>query len=207
MAKKAIILDLDNTIYSVASIADELFAVLFKMIISSGAHEDNMQAIQHDLMRRPFQLVAADHGFSATLMQSGIDLLKEMKYTGPIEAFADYAEVRNWPQDKFLVTTGFVNLQQSKIKGMGIEKDFKEIHIADPLSNGKTKKDVFADIIRRNAYHINEVIVVGDDLHSEIKAGQQLGIDTVLYDKFNVQKQQVLMPTINDFTELKHFIF
>ena len=207
MAKKAIILDLDNTIYSVASIADELFAVFFEMIISSGAHDGNMQAIQHDLMRRPFQLVAADHGFSAALMQSGIDLFKEMKYTGPIEAFADYAEVRTWPQDKFLVTTGFVNLQQSKIKGMGIEKDFKEIHIADPLSNGKTKKDVFADIIKRNAYNISEVIVVGDDLHSEIKAGQQLGIDTVLYDKFNKQEQQVLVPKINDFKQLKDFIF
>ena len=35
---------------------------------------------------------------------------------------------------------------------MNINGDFKEIHIIDPATSDKTKRDVFADIIERNDY-------------------------------------------------------
>ena len=55
------------------------------------------------------------------------------------------------PLDKFLVTTGFIKLQMSKVKMLGIEEDFKEIHIVDPEVKDKTKKDVF-EIMEKYRY-------------------------------------------------------
>lgn len=213
MGKKAIIFDLDNTIYSVHSIGDELFATLFEMIRQDGHHSENMEEIKDDIMRRPFQMVARDFQFSRELTENGMVLLNELTYEGKIEPFKDYQFVKNLAIDKFLVTTGFPKLQQSKVTGMKIEQDFKEIHIVDPSTSDKTKLDVFADIMKRHGYAREELLVVGDDLHSEIKTAQDLGIDAVLYDNFNRHNNiatpsdhSASLPVISDFKQLSQFL-
>jgi len=206
MRKKAIIFDLDNTIYSVHSIGNELFNSLFELIFENGNHTENKDKIKGDIMRRPFQMVASEYNFSEELTQKGISLLKDITYQGKIEAFSDYEFARNLPVDKFLVTTGFLKLQQSKVRGMKIGPDFKEIHIVDPLTSDRTKKDMFTDIMKRHGYTESELLVVGDDLHSEIKAAQELGIDTVLYDKSNLHNNSSIRK-ISDFSQLKSFLF
>lgn len=206
MRKKAIILDLDNTIYPVPSIGNELFASLFRLIEESGEHTADIAAIKEEIMRKLFQWVAAQHQFSNALTKKGIDLLLHLTYEEPIEPFSDYACTKQLYCDKFLVTTGFLKLQQSKIRGMGIEQDFKEIHIVDPATSHKTKKDVFEDIMYKNAYQPAEVLVVGDDLQSEIKAAKELGIDMVLYDKFHLHDENNSQKKIADFKELKDFM-
>jgi putative hydrolase of the HAD superfamily len=202
MHKRAIIFDLDNTIYPVHSIGSELFSPLFQLINDSGNHIQNMEQIRADIMRRPFQLVAAEFSFSDDLTQQGIMLLKNLTYEKAIEPFDDYHFARNLPTDKYLVTTGFLKLQQSKVKAMNLEADFKEIHIVDPSSSSLTKKDVFADIMKRHKYNVSDLLVIGDDLHSEIKAAQQLGIDVVLYDKLQLHNDVTSLHKISDFQQL-----
>jgi len=202
MRKRAVILDLDNTIYPVRSIADEFFPPLFELIHKDGTHEDQFDQIKKEIMRRPFQLVAKEFAFSNELIEQGMNFLKGATYLGKIKAFDDYAEVKKLNIDKFLVTTGFVQLQQSKITGMKIQNDFKEIHIVDPTQVTQTKKDVFADIMSRHHYDKSEVLVVGDDPKSEIKAAQDLGIDVVLYDKEGLYKNLNGIKRINDYKDL-----
>src|ERR1700752_4238594 len=107
MPKKAIILDLDNTIYPVKSIADEVFAPLFEMIAGDEMHKNDLKKIKNEIMRRPFQLVAKDFEFSEELKEKGLSLLKSTSYSGKIFAFEDYSVVKDLPVDKYLVTTGF----------------------------------------------------------------------------------------------------
>jgi putative hydrolase of the HAD superfamily len=202
MIKKGVIYDLDNTIYPVPSIGGILFATLFQMIVESGAHKETMAAIEYDILRKPFQLVAAKHGFSKELTQKGIEYLSNLTYDGKIKPFPDYSETKRLPGERFLVTTGFIRLQMSKIRGMGIENDFKEIHVIDPMTSQKTKKDVFQDIMHRNGYDSSDLLVVGDDMGSEIKAAIELGIDAVLYDRDNLFPADVSTKKIADFKEL-----
>jgi putative hydrolase of the HAD superfamily len=206
MSKKAIIYDLDNTIYPVSSIGNELFTSLFQLIDQDGGHTENMEAIKADIMRKPFQVVAADYHFSRQLTQRGIALLKDLTYEGVIEPFSDYREVKHLPGERFLVTTGFLKLQQSKIRKMGLEQDFKDIHIVDPATSDKTKKEVFAEIMDKHGYRPEEVLVVGDDPDSEIRAAQELGIAAVLYDKFNLYPANISTPKIADFKKLIEYV-
>ncbi|MEX6689194.1 HAD family hydrolase [Danxiaibacter flavus] len=206
MQKRALIFDLDNTIYAVRSIGDKIFAPLLELIAADDEQSLQMDKIRHEIMRRPFQMVAKDFNFSEELTSKGIELLSSIRFDGEIEPFSDYEIARTLPLDKFLVTTGFTNMQQSKVTGMNLDRDFKEIHIIDPSSSTKTKKDVFEDIIKRHNYASPEVLVIGDDLHSEIKAALELGISAVLYDKMNVYENDIPVPRITDFAELADYL-
>ena len=184
MKKLALILDLDNTIYPVSSISDNLFEQLFKLINENahGIDLGRLEKARHELTRRPFHVVADEFNFSAGLKSKGITLLKEITYHLPMRPYEGYETIIGIPVKKFLVTTGFTKLQWSKIKMLDIEADFEEIHIVDPEISPRTKKDVFADIMLRFNYKPEDILVIGDDPASEIKAAIDLGIDTFLFD-------------------------
>lgn len=203
MRKKAVIFDLDNTIYSVHTIADQLFAPLFALIGQDPAQGQELEIIKHEIMRRPFQQVARDYHFSDELTGKCVTLLKNIDYNGKIEAHDDYQLTKDLPVDKFLVTTGFLKLQESKVDGMKIRNDFKEIHIIDPSTSAQTKKDVFEDILERFHYEKPEVLVVGDDVHSEIRAAGELGIEAVLYDKLQLHTDVTSVQRIESFAALQ----
>jgi putative hydrolase of the HAD superfamily len=185
--KKVLIVDLDNTIYAVKSIGDKLFASLFKLIDESDTDlsEDDMKKAKEEIMRRPFQKVADEYGFGEELTKKGVDLLKNLTYDDEMSPFEDYHFIKDFPAEKFLVTTGFVKLQQSKIKGLKLENDFKEFFVVDPETSSKTKKDIFTEIMSKYQYKLEDVLVVGDDPESEIDAATELGIDTFLLDREN----------------------
>jgi len=206
MARKALILDLDNTIYPVAPYAGEMFATFMQLVTDSGEQQDNIEGIRKDIMRRGFLIVAATYNFSKQLKQKGNDLFKELTYAGQLEPYEDFRLVRDLPHEKFLVTAGYQKFQQSKIALLKLEKYFKEIHIVDVTTTSLTKKDVFAGIIDRYRYNLSEVLVIGDDLESEISAGNDLGIDTVVYDKAGFNSGRSVSSLITDYRGLNDFL-
>ena len=188
--KKALILDLDNTIYPVGSIAENLFGALFDVLdqhaeIINVDDIDTVSKIKDEMTRRPFQHIADEFNLDREVRNKLTDILRNMEYTLPMQTYADYQHVRAIPIDKFLVTTGFSKLQWSKVRMLGIEDDFKHIHIVDPDVSQQTKKDVFAGIMKTHNYTPDDLLVIGDDPESEIRAAKTLGIDTFLYDPAN----------------------
>lgn len=186
--KRALLLDLDNTIYPVSAIADDLFGQFFNLLKNDPNIDASViEPAKSEMTRRPFQQVADEFNFSAQLKSKGIELLKNITYDKPMQPFADYHHIQKIDLPKFLVTTGFTKLQYSKVKQLGIEQDFKEIHIVDPEISPKTKQDIFKELMDKYGYQPADVLVIGDDPNSEIKAALALGIDTFLYDPGNMQ--------------------
>ncbi len=206
MHKTVIILDLDNTIYPVSSIGNELFKPLFQLIEEKGEYKGEFEKVKKDIMRIPFQKVAADYSFSNDLYDKGLELLEERTCSMDLNFFEDYQELRNISCKKFLVTSGFTKMQQSKIRKLGIENDFEEIFIADHRISRKSKKDIFAEIIKKYNYKLNEVLVVGDDINSEIEAASELGIDALLYDKLNFNPDVTIPPRITNFKQIFDYL-
>ncbi len=206
MQKKAIIFDLDNTIYLVSSIADRLFETLFGIIAESGEYTGDLEKIKAEIMRRPFQYVADEFEFSIQLKATCMDHLKNLAYDRAIDPVENYETIRNFAYLKFLVTTGFNTLQNSKIEKLGIQNDFEKIFIIDPSETAKTKRDIFKKILINYKLRLDEVLVVGDDLNSEIKAAAELGIDSVLYDFKALHIQTENQKVIRNFSELKNYI-
>lgn len=180
--KKAIIFDLDNTIYPVSSIGDNLFTELYKLIEEDGRYIGDLDVIKATIQKKPFQVVAKEFHFNEELTAKALEALSDLEYNDTIKPFDDYHLTKDIDRLKFLVTTGFTKLQWSKINQMGLESDFVECFVVDPARSNRTKKDIFAEIMEKHDLNPEEVLVVGDDIHSEIKAGKELGIDTILYD-------------------------
>lgn len=201
MPKKAIIYDLDNTIFPVSSIGDKLFGPLFDLIQSSTEHDGRFDEIRQAIMRTPFRIVAQRHNFSDSLTLKGIELQETLFYDEPIAPFEDYTATRSIPGERFLVTTGFQKMQYSKIVQLGIADDFKEMHIVNPTVTNKA--EVFAAILSRHRYAPDEVLAVGDDPESEIAAAKVLGIPTVLYDKNDTFSPAEADYKISHFASLK----
>jgi len=185
--KKAVIFDLDNTIYPVSSIAGNLFNGLFA-VLDQNAHtinqtdNDAVGKIKEEMTRRPFQYIADKYGLAEHIRNKMTEVLRNMTYDEPMRPFDDYNHLRQIPLDKYLVTTGYLKLQYSKVRQLGIENDFREIVVVDPDVSRKTKKDVFAKIMEKYGYEPQDLLIIGDDPDSEIKAALSLGIDTFLYD-------------------------
>ncbi|WP_454802096.1 HAD family hydrolase [Mucilaginibacter phyllosphaerae] len=179
--KRVLILDLDNTIYPVLSIADEVFGDLFKLI-DEQVDTQSAQKAKQELTRRPYQQVADEFGFPEELKEQGIQLLRNVKVENAMSPYKEYEQLRQVPIDKFLVTTGFTKLQFSKVEMLGVADDFKKVYVVDPDQSNLTKKDIFRKIMEQHGYATNEVLVIGDDPKSEIKAAIELGIDTFLFD-------------------------
>lgn len=206
MQKKALIFDLDNTIYLVSSIGDRLFKTLFGIITESGEFSGNMEKLKAEIMRRPFQHVANEFGFSEKLMAECMEHMKNLTYDSAMDPVENYETIRNFDCLKFLVTTGFNTLQNSKIEQLGIQNDFEKIFIIDPSKTAQTKRDVFKKILVNYQLRLDEVLVVGDDLNSEIRAAEELGIDSVLCDFKAVHSQTEGQKVIRNFSELKQYI-
>ncbi|CAN5234580.1 hypothetical protein BH09BAC6_BH09BAC6_33070 [soil metagenome] len=206
--KRALILDLDNTIYPVSSIADNLFEQLFTLLDqhSGDINYDDLLKAKDEMTRRPYHLVADKYNFSAALKNKGTSLLQNITYDAPMQTYDEYSFIRDLPIDRFLVTTGFTKLQQSKVKMLGIEGDLKEFHIVDPETSSLTKRDVFADIIKRHHYKTQDVLVVGDDPESEIKAAIDLGIDTFLFDPDDKHSDAVVTYKARNLKEIVDFL-
>jgi len=185
--KKAIILDLDNTIYPVSSIAEYLFTKVYGFL-DSLANEltvDQINLAKEEMKRKPYQQVADKYNFSETAKLKGLELLRNLEHDLPMQPYVDYKFISDTKTDKFLVTTGFTKLQWSKIRLLGIENDFKAIYIVDPEISSETKKEVFILIMDTHGYKPEDLLIVGDDPESEIKAATTLGIDTFLFDPEN----------------------
>jgi putative hydrolase of the HAD superfamily len=182
-----LIIDLDNTIYPVKSIGHKLFAPLFDLMTKSkyGLTSDTIQKSKEQIMRIPFQKVADQFNFPDELTKDALTLLRGLTYDEPMNYFADYEMIRKLDTKKFLLTTGFKNLQESKVRSLNIEKDFTEIFIVDPDVSTLTKKDVMLNIMDK--YHLSpaDILVIGDDPGSEIKAAKELGIQSFLLDPEN----------------------
>jgi putative hydrolase of the HAD superfamily len=200
--KRAFIFDLDNTIFSVPSIGHALFRPLFDMLSAAGVSREKLDAIKQDVMRKPFQWVAKHYSLEPKLAEDSIEILKKLKHRGEITPFRDFSLIRNHPADKFIVTTGFRNMQESKVTALGLEKDFKEIFIIDPTTSSDSKKDIFRKILAKYGYTPEEVLIIGDDPDSEIKAANELRIDSVLYDKANAFPNANATYRISDYQQL-----
>jgi putative hydrolase of the HAD superfamily len=201
---RALIIDLDNTIYPVSSIADVLFDRLFEHLENSG--EDIHPQARHEITRRPFQWVAEKFGFSDKLTRNSLHLLRNLTYDKPMTPFEDYRHIRNIKIDKFLVTTGFSKLQRSKVKMLGIEGDFKAIHIVDPDISPRTKKHIFEELLQQYHYSNEDVLVIGDDPDSEIAAARALKIRTVLYDPAKKYPDGIADYHVTDHSEIEELL-
>jgi putative hydrolase of the HAD superfamily len=84
------------------------------------------------------------------------------------------------PANRFLVTSGFRRLQESKIRALQLLPQFTAVYIdAIDEHDRLGKLGHFEGILLKQRLTAAEVLVIGDNADSEIAAGARLGMPTV----------------------------
>lgn len=180
---RAILFDLDNCLCPAKGVGDSLLEPVFDAIrgANDGALSDEAlaRAIE-DCWRTPIDVVGERHRFTDAMRRAAWAAYAGLEITTPLRAYSDIAVLSSLPVARFLVTTGFRRLQESKIRVLGWDGLFAEIHVdAIDESPRRGKEGIFRSVMQAHGYRTDQLLVVGDSPDSEIAAGNRIGIATV----------------------------
>lgn len=179
----AAIFDLDNCLAAADEAGEALFAPAFDAIRAANRgrlSEEQLSAAFADMWRHALDHVARTHNFTEEMLQAGWRAFRTIEVRRPLRGYPDLWTIDALPLQRFLVTTGFRRLQESKIAALGIARLFTEIQV-DAIDEAprRAKQARFAEIASRHGWQPQEVLVVGDNADSELAAGRALGMPTV----------------------------
>lgn len=143
----------------------------------------NLNNLKRGISSNPLRYVATYLRQDRVIQNKVIDILENLSINASLDFFSDYQFIRELPQEKYLVTTGFDKFQRSKIVSLGIEDDFDGIHIIDPLTNSRSKRSIFEYILIANNFNTRDVLIIGDDLNDEIRTAADMQMNAVIYDR------------------------
>jgi putative hydrolase of the HAD superfamily len=208
---KAIIFDLDNCLAAANQVGDQIFSPAFNAIRSAnhGAISDeSLNQAFADCWWHPLDWVANKYGFSKEMLTAGWKVFTTTEVTQPMHGYGDLVTISELSVQRFLVTSGFRRLQQSKIRALALEPWFTAIFIdAIDEPDRKGKQGYFELILDTYHFSPQEVLVVGDDQDSEIEVGNRLGIKTVQTLRTGIPRAKNATFYIYSLTELKELLY
>ncbi len=106
-----------------------------------------------------------------------------------------------------LATNGLANVQNPRFAASHLIKYFQYIFISEEIGFPKPNKKYFEHIFEKLPYQ-DSAIIIGDNLSSDIKGGNDFGIDTCWFNPEKRINESSIIPTfeISDLVELKRII-
>jgi FMN phosphatase YigB (HAD superfamily) len=181
--KQAIIFDLDNCLAPATEVGEELFEPAFEAIRTANQEllsPEQLARAFADIWRHPLDWVAQHYGFSDAMLTAAWKVFTGMKVNRPMHGYGDLPVLGSLPVQRFLVTSGFRLLQESKIEALGLRQYFAAMFVDAIDESGRIGKlGHFQRVLELHGFEPCDVLVVGDNASSEIEAGNRLGIATV----------------------------
>ncbi|WP_338448062.1 YjjG family noncanonical pyrimidine nucleotidase [Niallia oryzisoli] len=98
--------------------------------------------------------------------------------------------------DLYIVTNGISKTQQKRLHDSGLFPLFQDIFVSEDTGYQKPMKEYFDYVSARiPGYSAEETLIIGDSLSSDIKGGQQAGIDTCWFNPKEQSNGTDLVPT------------
>ncbi len=204
--------DLDDTLFPIKTIKKSVGLPLLNELNKNNkentCYTTQIEKIFNDCWILPLDSLAEKYNFSQSLYDSLQSAYKNLEVNHPVFLYDDAIEVlKKIKEEKQLVTTGYKKLQNSKINKLNISAYFTQIHIDEIDSDKrKNKRDIFIEIMKKTRLNKEKYIVVGDNLNSEIKYGNELGMTTVYINRDNKVKKSEALYTIHSLFELKDIL-
>jgi FMN phosphatase YigB (HAD superfamily) len=203
----AIIFDLDNCLAPANEAGELFYQPAFDAIRQANNLHLSEPALDRafaDIWKHPLDWVAATHNFSEEMLAAGWEKFANLEVIQPLQGYGDLHILAELPVRRFLVTSGFRRLQESKIRALRIAPCFEKV-IVDAIDEpGRVGKyGHFRQLLQDYALRPDEVIVVGDNAESEIAAGNQLGMRTIQTVRPGVQRAASASGHVCSLAELK----
>jgi FMN phosphatase YigB (HAD superfamily) len=180
VSMRTVIFDLDNCLAPSDEPGRDLLDPVFGAVRAANRgrlSEHELSLAFEDCWRYGFDKVAERHGFSREMRDAGWEAFARVEVRVPMRGYGDLGVLPHLGDRRFLVTSGFRRLQESKVRALGIAAAFEEVVIDaldEPGRRGKER--VFADLLDRHRLQPSLVLVVGDDPESELASARALGL-------------------------------
>jgi len=196
---KAMIFDLDMCILNTHTLTGPFFQPVLDALYSSELSQDLKEKIQYQLWTTSLDDTMEMFSVPENIVERMREAYRQIEVPDDIKTFGDEEFIRDLPVRKILVTTGYRKFQETKIEKIGVADLFDEIIIdaLDYRDQRKGKKRIFEELLVKNGWSKDEVLVVGDNPRSELGAAKFLGIKTV----------QTLRSTIEKWPEADYHIY
>ncbi|MGL5379880.1 YjjG family noncanonical pyrimidine nucleotidase [Clostridium sp.] len=126
--------------------------------------------------------------------------------------FDEAVELLEYLKEKYrlaIITNGLAKVQNNRIRKSEIANYFEDFIISDEVKIAKPDARIF-EYALKSLNHIDKskVLMVGDSLSSDIKGGQNFGIDTCWFNINGIKNESEIKPTyeIKNILELKELI-
>ena len=105
-----------------------------------------------------------------------------------------------------IITNGFEEIQTVKLASSGISGYFDNVVTSETAGHKKPAKEIFEYALAENSFSAHEVIMIGDNLNTDIKGANNAGIDSAYFNPNRMPHQQKMKYEISDLIELKSIL-
>lgn len=183
---RAAVFDLDNTLFDSTSVPLETLAPAMSAArrANTGPHRIPGEVLEDALTtarRQGFSVVAEAFRLPPAIRNAWRRAYRDLAVNGLLVPYPDVVPVLGRLElPRFLLTTGFRRMQESKIAALGIRHLFEAVYI-DAMDERAPpgKQRLLEQILNEHALTAPQVLVLGDSAESEIAAGNALGAVTV----------------------------
>ena len=181
---RAAVFDLDHTLFDPRTLPDTLFSEVTVRVRAAAAGlvpAAALEAALEDAWRLPFDRVVAHHRLPEAVTTAWHDAVSAVEVTEPLEPYPDVPSgLEQLALRRFLLTTGFRRLQESKLRELGIASLFVAVYVdaLDP-PGPLGKRALLERLLVEHGLTPPEVVVVGDRADDELSAARDLGMVAV----------------------------
>lgn len=205
--KKAIIYDLDHTLFDSKTIGRTISQAAFNILKETELiTEHNFTQLINDFFSISLNTFIKKH-LNEHSKKKFIQCLRNINSLPKLKTYSDAYIVPQIDTVNYLVTSGLKEFQNQKIDALGIRNWFTEIYIDDPITpKWENKEEIMRLILNRHNYNIADLLVVGDNSESEIKAGNNIGIETIQILREGIEPSEIANYRIKNLNELKKYV-
>jgi putative hydrolase of the HAD superfamily len=204
---RAAVFDLDHTLFDPCRLPRALFSELearVRAVATGLLPAVVVEAALADAWRFPFDRVAAQHRLPDAVSAAWQEALSAVEVTEPLTPYADvHAGLERLTLRRFLLTTGFRRLQESKVRQLGLGSLFVAVYV-DPLDppGPVGKRALLERLLLEHELMPSEILVVGDRADDELAAARALGMVAVQVLRPGVVPSREVRWRIPDFEAL-----
>ncbi|MBD8347455.1 MULTISPECIES: YjjG family noncanonical pyrimidine nucleotidase [unclassified Dysgonomonas] len=112
-----------------------------------------------------------------------------------IEGVEDILEYLQPKYHLYIISNGFLEVQDKKIKNAGLDSYFKDVFLSDHVGKNKPHPMIFNYALKESSTSSTDCIMIGDNINTDIIGAKNIGIDQIWFNPKSMVDSSNVAPT------------
>jgi YjjG family noncanonical pyrimidine nucleotidase len=188
----------------------EEFLATFKRINTHLWHQyDTGQIPQETIRKERFHRILLEHNideYEMSLQFSHDYVSQSPKKKNLLPHAKELLDYLHPKYPMHIITNGFSEIQAIKMTSSGILHYFASIVTSEKAGHKKPSKEIFEFALQENNLQPHEVIMIGDNLTTDIGGAKNANLDTVFFNPSKITHDTLVTHEIENLNKLKEIL-